>query len=334
MASFDLQGAFQRARQLAAAGVRGRYAPSPTGELHPGNLRTALLAWLQARLAGGRFVLRMEDLDRPRTRPGCADLILEQLAWLGLEWDEGPDNGGPVGPYVQSARDEIYEAALSRLHEQGLLFACYCSRKDIAQAAGAPHGRPGIYPGTCRNGSPAAEPGGRPPPSWRYRVGVGKASVWDELAGWVQQDMRTEMGDFVLRRSDRLFAYQLAVVVDDALMGITDVLRGADLLDSTPRQRVLYEALGWPVPRFWHVPLLRDREGNRMAKRDGSVSLSRLREQGQSPADVVGDLAAGLGLVPEGASCSAGELLQSLSLETLRQKLAAALRADLRRADS
>jgi len=296
--------------------VRGRYAPSPTGPLHLGNVRTALLAWLQVRLAGGTLVLRMEDLDRPRTVEGSAEQILDDLRWLGLDWDEGPDVGGPLGPYTQSERGPNYAEALLRLEAAGKVFRCWCSRKDIREAASAPHEGSPVYPGTCRDLGPdeiaevqAAKPDRTP--AWRYRATEGLIELEDAIMGHYEQDLEDEVGDFVLRRADGLFAYQLAVVVDDIEMQITDVLRGEDLLESTPRQIALYRALGAEPPRFWHVPLMHDEAGERMSKRNRSESLQALREAGWTPERVVGRLAASLGIAPPGAELSTTELLAS-----------------------
>ncbi len=309
-------------------GVIGRYAPSPTGPLHLGNLRTALIAWLQARLNGGRFILRMEDLDQPRVKPGCAAQVLADLHWLGLDWDEGPDVGGPNASYDQSQRLTCYEEAFQRLRREGRLFPCYCSRKDIAQAASAPHrdGMGPVYPGTCRGrvlharSAEALRINGRRP-SWRYRVSSKVIRFEDCIVGSFAQNLAEEVGDFVLHRADGLFAYQLAVVVDDALMGITDVVRGEDLLDSTPRQLELFEALGFPAPRFWHVPLVCDERGQRLAKRDGSDSVTSFRERGITSASLVGSMAASLGLAPRGAVLTPRELCDQLDRHTFRAKL-------------
>jgi len=291
----------------------GRYAPSPTGPLHLGNLRTALLAWMQARLAGGRFILRMEDLDRPRVRRGSAENILADLRWLGLEWDEGPDCGGPAAPYNQSQREEFYLDALETLRGQGKIFPCRCSRKDIAEAASAPHGgRHSVYPGTCRNRGMGDD---EKKFALRYKAPPRTVTFRDKIAGEQKQNLQREAGDFVVRRADGAFAYQLAVVVDDAMMGVTDVVRGADLLHATPRQLELHRALGRRPPEFWHVPLLHDQTGRRMAKRDGSDSLQQLRARGLSAEEVTGMLAAGLGWVKPGTALSAGELLGEFSGE-------------------
>lgn len=318
-----------RAAALRQQGPRCRLAPSPTGPLHLGNARSLLLAWLHARLLEATLVMRMEDLDLPRVKKGAAQGILDDLHWLGLDWDEGPDVGGPLGDYTQSRRDPLYQVALDRLAARGLVFPCYCSRKDIERAASAPHGHTLTYPGTCRSldeaGRVAAQ--ARHPdrkPGYRLVVPDRVITVADAVLGPQQQDLRAEVGDFVVRRSDRLFAYQLAVTVDDALMGITHLLRGEDLFASTPRQVYLWELFAYPTPAFWHVPLLLDADGRKMSKRDGSASIAEFREAGGSAQQLVGRLAASLGLVPEGSLLSARELLQSLDLTGFRRALQAA----------
>jgi glutamyl-tRNA synthetase len=291
--------------------LRGRFAPSPTGALHVGNARTALLAWLHARAAGGAFVMRVEDLDVGRVRPGFMETQLDELRWLGLDWDEGPDVGGPFAPYVQSERQARYEAALRRLAERGLLFECTCSRRDIAQAASAPHvGEEGPrYPGTCRErrvdpSVASITAHGRGYFALRVRAEPEMVCFDDGVMGRQCFDPSAE-GDFVVRRKDGVAAYQIAVVVDDAAMGITHVLRGADLLSSTARQIVLYRALDLPIPHFLHVPLMLGPDGERLAKRHGAVSLGELRQAGAAPERVVGWLAATCGLAEPGESLSA-----------------------------
>ena len=303
--------------------TRGRYAPSPTGDLHQGNLRTALLAWLFARCAGGQFVLRVEDLDRPRVRPGVTQRMLDDLRWLGIDWDEGPDVGGPYAPYTQSERQALYMACLQRLQDAGLIYPCYCSRAEIARAASAPQEDEGPrYPGTCRNLNEEQRrkleiAGHRP--SLRFRVDDERVVTFrDLLAGRQQQDVQKVVGDFVVRRADGIFAYQFAVVVDDGLMHISQVVRGRDLLASTARQILLYEALGFTVPVFAHVHLVLDREGKRLSKRSQSEGLEPLRAAGATPAQVVGQLAAGCGLVEEGTAISALELEQHYAGENQR----------------
>jgi glutamyl-tRNA synthetase len=295
--------------------TRGRYAPSPTGALHLGNLRTALLAWLFARARGGQFVLRVEDLDRPRVIAGASEQMLEDLRWLGLDWDEGPDVGGPYAPYTQSERLDLYSAHLQRLQQAGLIYPCYCSRAEIARAASAPHGEEGPrYPGTCRALSQeqrrAYEAAGRRP-SLRFRVDDERVVAFsDLLAGACSQPVQQAVGDFIVRRSDGIFAYQFAVVVDDGLMRINQVVRGADLLSSTARQILLFEALGFAVPTFAHVPLWLDDSGQRLSKRIQSAGLAPLRASGATPARIVGQLAASCGLVEPGEALSPAQLAQ------------------------
>ena len=303
-------------QQFAVKHVRGRYAPSPTGRLHLGNLRTALVAWLQTRLQGGEFILRIEDLDKPRIRSGSTEAILADLTWLGLDWDEGPDIGGPRAPYTQSHRQSLYQAALDKLTQQHLIFPCYCSRKDIALAASAPHaGEEGaIYPGICRN--EPSENFHHRTPALRYCVPDETFTFVDAIAGMQQQHLAHEVGDFVVRRADGLYAYQLAVVVDDILMGITDVVRGADLLSSTARQLALFQALGTArPPRYWHVPLVCDELGQRLSKRENAASLEFWRNAGMNAAQLVGRFASDFGWLTTGAEISARELLTEINLE-------------------
>jgi glutamyl-tRNA synthetase len=305
----------ERAGAVRGEVVCGRYAPSPTGDLHLGNLRTALAAWLQARLMNGVFVLRMEDLDRPRNRTGSAAKIIHDLCRLGLDWDEGPDNGGPLGPYTQLERNVFYRAAFDCLRDRARLFPCFCSRKDIREAASAPHGAGIVYPGTCREMDPNVNHAGAP--AWRFAVNDSRVCFHDCLQGIQRQDLGREVGHFVVRRRDEVFAYQLAVVVDDALMGVTDVVRGEDLMESTPRQIALQEALELPTPRYWHVPVLHDDQGERMSKRDGSASLDEYCAAGGTVESLVGRFAAELNLVDSNESLSAVELLSGLDKAAL-----------------
>lgn len=304
--------------------IRGRYAPSPTGVLHLGALRTALLAWLFARAADGAFILRIEDLDLPRVRPGAAKTMLDDLRWLGLDWDEGPDAGGPYGPYIQSARGALYQAALARLRAAGLLYPCYCTRAELRSAqdaaiASAPHlsGAPLPYPGTCRDLSAserrARAAAGRAP-SWRFRTPGQPIEFTDLLHGDIHEDVRATLGDIIVRRSDGVVAYNLAVVVDDALMGVTQVTRGADLLGVTAAQRALALALGYEPPReYAHVPLAVDAAGARLAKRDASAGVAGLRVRGVPPERAVGALAASVGLWTSNEGASPRDLLSGFS---------------------
>jgi glutamyl-tRNA synthetase len=301
---------------------RGRFAPSPTGPLHLGNVRTALLAWLAARSAGGTLVMRIEDLDRPRVRPGMEQRLCEELRWLGLGWDEGPDAGGARGPYRQSELGERYRAAVERLRLAGLVYPCFCSRAEIAAAAEAPHGPADDgprYPGTCR-GLSAEEVARRwreRRPAWRLRVEPGPVAFSDLVHGPCVFDVAAATGDFPVMRADGIAAYQLAVVLDDAAMEITDVVRGDDLLPSTARQLLLYRALGLTAPRFAHVPLVVGEDGERLAKRHGARSLTELRAAGVAPEAVVGLLAASCGLAAAGTRCTPRALVERFSWERL-----------------
>ena len=276
----------------------GRFAPSPTGDLHLGNLRTALLAWLFARSAGSRFLVRVEDLDTGRVRPGIADRQLADMAALGIDWD-----GAVVS---QSERTALYEGALSRLEADGLVYPCYCTRAEIREAASAPQGVPaeGAYPGTCRRLTAAErsdrEAAGRRP-ALRLRAGGDEVAFEDRLIGR-HADV---VDDFVLRRNDRAFAYNLAVVVDDADQGIEEVVRGADLVDSTPRQLHLTRLLGLPEPAYAHVPLMLGPDGARLAKRHGAVTLA---DRDESPAEILSEIAASVGL------CEPGEPVTPVAL--------------------
>ena len=283
--------------------VRGRFAPSPSGRMHLGNLFCALLSYLSVKSRGGEWILRIEDLDTARCRPDYARQVEEDLRWLGLAWDEGGSAGGPDAPYFQSQRTALYEAALARLRGMGLVYPCFCTRAQL-HAASAPHREDGltVYPGTCRGLTPEdiarREAAGRKG-ALRLRVPEETVTFTDGHLGEVTEYLPTDCGDFLLRRSDGLFAYQMAVVVDDAAMGVTEVVRGADLLSSTPRQLLLYELLGWEAPEFYHFPLLLSLDGRRLSKRDGDLGLGALRER-YTPEEIIGKLAYLAGQNPGG----------------------------------
>lgn len=292
---------------------RGRFAPTPSGRLHIGNAFAALTAWLQIRHAGGEFLLRVEDIDKPRSRPALAEQQQDDLLWLGLDWDEGPRVGGPHAPYEQGRRDELYEAALDALLTADLLYPCFCSRAELASIASAPHGLSSegpAYPGFCRGltEEERAVKAAVKEPALRFRMPSTPISFEDAFAGHRAYD-GDALGDFVVKRADGMYGYQLAVVVDDAAMGITDVVRGADLLDSTPRQLALYEALGLSPPRFAHVPLLGDGSGERFSKRDKSLTLEVLRSEGVSAERLIGLLAYVAGWFERPEPVSAAELI-------------------------
>lgn len=275
---------------------RGRFAPSPTGDLHLGSAATALVAWQRARDAGGTLILRVEDIDTPRVVGGSEARQLDDLRWLGIDWQEGPDCGGAFGPYRQSERFDLYEAALARLAAQGLIYSCDCSRREIAGIASAPHeGEEGPrYPGTCRPHGMATRAWKRPP-AIRLAVPEREIAVEDALQGHVAQNVQREVGDFVLRRGDGIYAYQLAVVVDDLAMEVSEVVRGVDLLSSAPRQVLLAEMLGGRAPQFAHVPLVVDAGGRRLEKRAARHTLRGQRELGRAPSSVMAELATVLG---------------------------------------
>lgn len=287
--------------------LRTRLAPSPTGTLHLGNARTFLVNWLAARQAGGTVVLRIEDIDRGRCRREYVERCLDDLRWLGLSWDEGP--------IFQSARLASYEQAFARLVEAGAIYPCVCTRKEIAAAASAPHAEDEgpSYPGTCRDRFATADDATRAAgrrPAWRFRVAPGDVPFDDLVLGRVALDPSRIGGDFVVRSFDGTFAYQLAVVVDDGAMGITDVVRGDDLVPSTPRQILLHRALSSTPPRFAHVPLVVDAEGRRLSKRNGDADLGRMRAAGVDAGSVLARLARACGIEPVGDRVSATELVE------------------------
>jgi glutamyl/glutaminyl-tRNA synthetase len=271
---------------------RGRLAPSPTGYLHLGHARTFWIAAQRARTAGGKLVLRNDDLDAERFHLEFADAIFEDLRWLGLAWDEGPDIGGPHAPYNQSQRRPLYRAALEKLHAARLIFPCNRSRRDVIEAAGAPHegGDEPIYPVKFRPAADAPLPplGERVSVNWRMRIPDGEELSFDDgNLGRQQATANRDFGDFPVWRKDDCPSYQLACAADDAAMGITEVVRGADLVRSTFRQLLIYRGLGLAAPRFFHCPLMTDSGGERLAKRNDALSLRTLRARGATPDEII-----------------------------------------------
>ena len=300
--------------------MRGRFAPTPSGRMHLGNAFAALVAWLSARSAGGEMVLRVEDLDPRASSRERAELLADDLRWLGLDWDEGP--------LYQSERGELYDEALGRLAAAGLTYPCFCSRAEL-HAASAPHASDGtpVYAGTCRglSADEVARRSATRPPATRLRVPdeddpAGRVEFCDLAYGARREVLARDCGDFLVRRSDRVVAYQLAVVVDDALMGVTQVVRGRDLLGSCARQIYLHRVLGWEPPAYGHVPLLVAPDGRRLSKREKDLDLGALRTAGVAPERVVGALAAASGLARPGWEGRPGELVDGFSWERLRRE--------------
>lgn len=290
-----------------------RLAPSPTGALHLGNARTFLVNWVVARQRGWKIVLRVEDLDGPRVKRGADREAIEDLKWLGLDWDEGP--------FYQSGRTELYREALDPLVRGGFVYPCVCTRKEVEAAASAPHAEDGaaVYPGTCRGKYASMEAAladaGRPG-CWRFAVNEGVMEFDDAFAGVRRFDVKRELGDFVVSKADGTPGYQMAVVVDDAAMGVTDVVRGDDLLDSTPRQMLVYRALGWAerTPTYCHVPLVVGTDGKRLAKRHGDTRISSYRERGVAASHVTALLAQWCGVGDGREGMAAADLVKSLDL--------------------
>lgn len=290
----------------------GRFAPTPSGRMHLGNLFSALIAWLSVRAAGGRIVLRMEDLDQKRCKEGYMLQMEEDLLFLGLNWDEGGNLGGAHGPYEQHERTRIYQAQLEKLEKLGLVYPCFCTRAEL-HAAEAPHVSDSetIYSGRCRvfSSDEIKERSQRRTPALRLLVPQEIISFTDGHYGRVCQNLAEECGDFIIRRSDGVFAYQLAVVADDAAMGITQVVRGRDLLSSTPRQLYLYRLLGLEPPQFYHVPLLLSSDGRRLSKRERDLSLDQLTKRGFTAQDLIGRLAFLAGLLDRPERAAPHELI-------------------------
>ena len=291
--------------------VVGRFAPSPSGRMHMGNLWSCLLAWLSARSAGGGMVLRLEDLDPERCRQAYCDQVMRDLEWLGLDWD-----GAPV---YQSRRTEQYRQAFQKLEQQGVIYPCFCTRAERL-AASAPHRSDGaaVYDGRCANltAEEQRELSQTRRPAWRVRVPEQEIAFIDLLQGGFGENLARDCGDFILRRSDGVYAYQLAVVVDDAAMGVTQVVRGSDLLSSTPRQLWLQDRLGLPHPEYGHLPLLLAPDGRRLAKRDRDLELGRLQEE-FTASELVGRLAFAAGLTDRPDPMTPRELIPFFSWEKL-----------------
>lgn len=298
---------------------RGRFAPSPSGRMHLGNLLSALLAWLDVRSVGGIMVLRMEDLDPDRCKEEYAAQVARDLEWLGLDWDEGYGAGGPHGPYRQSERGEIYSDYLNRLERDGLIYPCWCTRAQRL-AASAPHLGENRGDGACpcryldEDGRRARLAVSKRPPALRAAVPDTEIYFTDGNCGEYAENLARDCGDFLVRRSDGVCAYQLAVTVDDALMGVTRVVRGRDLLSSAPRQIWLHRSLGFEPPRYFHTPLLLAQDGRRLSKRERDLDMGALRER-FTPEEIVGRLAVLAGLLEKPEPVTARDLIDAFSWE-------------------
>lgn len=300
--------------------MRGRFAPSPTGYLHLGNVWGAFLCWLQVRQAGGTLVLRIEDIDEQRSRPEYAESLMDDLTWLGIDWDEGPRRGGAYGPYIQQKRYDCYSRALEQLRELGLIYPCYCSRARLQAVAGAPHvGDLSVYDGHCYHLTAEERRQQQKSPSWRVHVSQETICFQDGLYGPCEEYLPRDCGDFVVRRADGLYAYQLAVSVDDGAMGISHVLRGCDLLSSTARQIWLLKLLGYTPPQYTHIPLLVDGAGNRLSKRQQGITVRQLRRQGLQGTEILSYLAFRGGLTATYENFSKVGLLEHCRLARLQR---------------
>ena len=290
----------------------GRFAPTPSGRMHLGNVFAAMVAWLSVRSRGGALVLRMEDLDTQRTSDEYAETLRQDLKWLGLDWD--------LETAPQSKRSNIYDHYFEVLREKGLLYPCYCTRSQL-HSVNAPHLSDGtyVYPGTCRNLTAEERAAFDRSPSWRLEVPDRVWQFTDLCQGAYQQNLSTDCGDFVVRRADNVYVYQLAVTVDDGEAGVTEVVRGMDLLSSAPRQMYLQELLGFPHPTYGHVPMLMSPDGRRLSKRDKDLDLGVLR-QNMRPEALLGILASSAGIIDRNVSISAAELSREFRWENLRKE--------------
>lgn len=312
----------------------GRFAPSPTGFMHLGNVWAALLAWLSVKSQNGTMILRVEDLDPDRSKPHFTERIVSDMKWLGLDWDEGPQLGGDFGPYNQDQRRHIYESALKALQDRGMVYPCFCTRKEL-RAASAPHREDGvfIYNGKCKHLSQEALDEGLKNKRHAFRIGVpDKVYKFTDLNyGPYEQNLAKDCGDFVLSRGDGVHAYQLAVVVDDALMGVDTVVRGCDLIDSSPRQIFLHEMLGFDAPQFGHVPLLKGEDAQRLSKRHESLDLAYLRDNGWTAQEIIGLLGHKAGLLDRVEAVKAEDLIDAFDWDLLPKDDIVLLDSELRK---
>lgn len=295
-------------------GIRTRFAPSPTGYIHLGNVWIAFLNWLWTRQHGGTVILRIEDIDRQRCREPFVEMLMEDLAWLGIDWDEGPEGIWPYGSAVQSLREGEYRSVFDRWHREGAVYPCYCSRARLRQISSAPHRgeeRP-VYDGHCRSLTEEEIRTETKPPSWRIRMTDTVISFCDMFMGEQKRMLHAGSDDFVLFRADGMIAYQLAAAYDDGAMGVTHVFRGNDLLDSTFYQICLLKKLGFAVPAYGHLPLLVDSSGVRLSKRQHGITVKELREAGVTAEKVIGKLLYWAGAVPKGTAVPAEKAVKNI----------------------
>lgn len=290
----------------------GRFAPTPSGRMHLGNVFSALIAWLSVKSRGGEMVLRMEDLDTQRTSREYGEILRQDLTWLGLSWDRETE--------PQSSRSAVYDRYFDRLRQQGLLYPCYCTRSQL-HSVNAPHLSDGtyVYPGTCRNLTEEQQAAFDRKPAWRVRVPDRLWSLEDRIQGHYESNLARDCGDMVVRRADGVYVYQLAVTVDDGEAGVTEVVRGSDLLSSAPRQMYLQELFGFPHPTYAHVPMLLSPDGRRLSKRDRDMDMGTIRAK-MPPEALLGTLAYTAGLLPTNAPISAKELAETFSWEKLKKE--------------
>ena len=293
----------------------GRFAPTPSGDVHMGNAFCYLLAWLSAKQQGGRIVLRIEDVDTPRVVAGKVRQTMEDLRWLGLDWDTGPEDDTPSSDFFQSARTEIYNGIFEKLKNSDEVFPCFCSRADLLNAS-APHAEDGhsIYPGTCARLTEAQrlEKAALRRPAWRIRTPDEVFAFEDALQGKVSMNLKREYGDFPIRRADGIYCYQFAVAVDDALMGVNEVVRSRDLLLSTPQQLFIFDKLGIRPPKYVHIPMILNSDGTRMAKRGCSTAIAALKDR-YTPQEILGRLAYLAGQQDDLSPVSLDELIKGFS---------------------
>jgi len=297
--------------------VRGRFAPTPSGRMHLGNVFCAMLAWLSVRSKNGEMILRIEDLDPARCKQEYSEILIDDMLWLGFDWDKG----GLEDSYVQSRRSDVYRTYIDILEKMKLTYPCFCSREEL-HAANAPHTSDGtyIYPGTCRLLTAEERSLRVKKPAIRIIIPDKVVSFTDRHLGYYAENLALNCGDYIIRRSDGVYAYQFAVVIDDALMGINEVVRGVDLLPSTARQMHLFDLLGFPAPEYYHVPLLLSEDGRRLSKRDRDLDIGVMRDRGILPEYIIGHLAYSAGLIERDEPAKLSDLISCFSWDKVKKE--------------